>query len=579
MAKPALLAVLIGGALLLPLLSPAQAQTCNGLAATIIGTAGNDEIAGTNGDDVIVGLGGDDNILGGAGNDTICGGDGNDNLRGEGGDDTLLGEADDDVLIGDDAASVGGGTDGNDSCDGGSGIDTAGLLCEITVNIDVNIFPVTVEADDGVQLDGALYVPIDDAANPAPRDLAVLVSHGAMGSFEFSVPKLWGLWGSQNGFTVLALNRRDFGPTGGGGTVVFEDATADLGPGIDLLNDLGYQSVFVTGHSQGTQNAAIYPVLISDSRVAAVGLYGTVDDGRSTAQNLLFNELILGPDEGYSGLVTLNEQLIADGEGDILRDYNTIFGVFLTRTPNNWMSFWGPNSLSVVEREITNLTIPALLMRADGDAFKPDVMSQNVLAAALGAGVDATYILLPYLNVEGNPIPLTANGGNAHGFAGVERQTIGETLNWLTGRVPASGNISIGNLLPVALTPPTQPVTAMSGDMVQLDGTTFEDVDGSIASYMWMQTGGAAVQLDDPTIANPSFTAPNATTMLTFSLTVMDNDGESTVAQSSVMVMGPAGPAPITELPGGSNSLDLAALLLLLFIARRRGWSRTGRTT
>ena len=574
MVKSHVLGALIGGALLFAAAGQAAAQTCDGLAATIIGTANNDELVGTNGDDVIVGLGGDDNILGGDGNDTICGGDGNDNLRGEGGNDTLLGEADDDVMIGDNA-----GSNGNDSCDGGTGVDTAGLLCETRANIDVNVFPVTVEADDGVQLNGALYVPSDDAANPAPRDLAVLVSHGAMGSFEFSVPKLWGLWGSQSGFTVLALNRRDFGPTGGGGTVLFEDAVADLGPGIDLLADLGYQSVFVTGHSQGTQNAAIYPVFINDNRVAAVGLYGTVDDGRSTAQNLLFNEVLLGPDDGYSGLVALNEQLIAAGEGDILRDYQTIFGQPLTRTPNNWMSFWGPNTLSVVEREITNLTIPALLMRADGDEFTPDMMSQNVLTAAQGAGVDATYVLLPYLDVEGNPIPLTANGGNAHGFVGVERQTISESLNWLMGRVPASGSFSIGNLLPVALTPSSQPEVAAAGATVQLDATNITDVDGSIASYMWVQTNGPTVQLDDPSIAAPSFTAPSESATLGFSLTVMDNDGESTVTQSAVMVMGPAGPTPINELPGGSNSLGLAAVLLLLLLGARRGSGRTGRRT
>ena len=68
----------------------AAAQTCNGLAATIVGTEDDDELRGTTGDDVIVGLGGNDRILGGDGNDTICGGDGDDDLYGEGGNDRCL---------------------------------------------------------------------------------------------------------------------------------------------------------------------------------------------------------------------------------------------------------------------------------------------------------------------------------------------------------------------------------------------------------------------------------------------------------------------------------------------------------
>ena len=76
--------------------------TCNGLAATIVGTEGADVINGTNGADVIVGLGGDVEIFGAVGNDTICGNDGNDKLKG--------------------------GT-GADFCDGGSGTNTF-IACE-----------------------------------------------------------------------------------------------------------------------------------------------------------------------------------------------------------------------------------------------------------------------------------------------------------------------------------------------------------------------------------------------------------------------------------------------------------------
>ena len=111
---------------------PPAVPTCAGLKATVVGTAGGDELTGTSGNDVIVGLGGNDHISGGGGADVICGGDGNDKLDGAagkdlldggtgkdklvggGGNDTLLGGDDDDRLLG---------NGGDDRLDGGAGDD------------------------------------------------------------------------------------------------------------------------------------------------------------------------------------------------------------------------------------------------------------------------------------------------------------------------------------------------------------------------------------------------------------------------------------------------------------------------
>jgi uncharacterized repeat protein (TIGR01451 family) len=69
-----------------------------GVAATIVGTEGNDTISGVGGNDVIDGGPGSDVIKGGAGRDTLMGGSGNDKLNGG---------------------------SGADRCKGGSGRDTA----------------------------------------------------------------------------------------------------------------------------------------------------------------------------------------------------------------------------------------------------------------------------------------------------------------------------------------------------------------------------------------------------------------------------------------------------------------------
>lgn len=74
----------------------AQANTCNGEAATLVGDGGPNVLTGTPGRDVIMGLGGDDEIFGLGGDDVICGGDGDDRLAGNAGHDWIDGGSGDD---------------------------------------------------------------------------------------------------------------------------------------------------------------------------------------------------------------------------------------------------------------------------------------------------------------------------------------------------------------------------------------------------------------------------------------------------------------------------------------------------
>jgi Ca2+-binding RTX toxin-like protein len=96
-----------------------QALTCDGLAPTIVGTEGPDNLIGTSGADVIAGLGGDDVISANAGDDIVCGGDGADRLIGATGNDRLLGQGGNDTLEGADGADHLEGGDGTDSLIGG----------------------------------------------------------------------------------------------------------------------------------------------------------------------------------------------------------------------------------------------------------------------------------------------------------------------------------------------------------------------------------------------------------------------------------------------------------------------------
>jgi uncharacterized repeat protein (TIGR01451 family) len=118
------------------------AATCRGVAATVVGTAGDDSLVGTGGRDVIAAFAGNDTVVSLAGRDLVCAGRGNDfvgagsaadrvfagagsdRLLGRGGPDVLKGNPGADVLKGNRGADRLRGGSGFDRCRGGPGIDS-----------------------------------------------------------------------------------------------------------------------------------------------------------------------------------------------------------------------------------------------------------------------------------------------------------------------------------------------------------------------------------------------------------------------------------------------------------------------
>jgi biopolymer transport protein ExbD len=99
----------------------------------------------------------------------------------------------------------------------------------------------------------------------------------------------------------------------------------------------------------------------------------------------------------------------------------------------------------------------------------------------------------------------------------------------------ASDTVTISvNLPPAAEAGPDQAVT--SGATVTLNGAGSRDPDGTVASYVWVQTAGATVALTGAATATPTFIAPNASGTLTFVLTVTDNNGATASDTVSVSV-------------------------------------------
>ncbi len=103
--------------------TPAKRPTCAGVKATIIGSAGNDQIVGTRGRDVVAAYGGRDLIKTFGGRDLICAGKGNDRVISGRGNDLVLGGPGADRLIGRGGADLLKGNGGNDVLKGNLGND------------------------------------------------------------------------------------------------------------------------------------------------------------------------------------------------------------------------------------------------------------------------------------------------------------------------------------------------------------------------------------------------------------------------------------------------------------------------
>jgi hypothetical protein len=135
-----------------------------------------------------------------------------------------------------------------------------------------------------------------------------------------------------------------------------------------------------------------------------------------------------------------------------------------------------------------------------------------------------------------------------------------------------------GNATPTANAGPDQSVASASS--VQLNGTG-TDTDGTIASYAWTQTMGTAVTLSNASTRNPTFTAPSVTadTTLRFSLTVTDNGGATSTADTVNVVVQAPGAPPTPSQPLGYYTDVATAPAGAWVTAYGTGFGSTGTVT
>jgi hypothetical protein len=115
-----------------------------------------------------------------------------------------------------------------------------------------------------------------------------------------------------------------------------------------------------------------------------------------------------------------------------------------------------------------------------------------------------------------------------------------------------SGEVTVNNTAPTALAGDN--IDAFERAMVTLQGGG-EDIDGDDLTFQWTQTQGLDVELDDPTSATPSFTAPSVALGTTLQFTLVVNDGDEDSPPDLVAVQVQA--LPDSDMDGLDDEQEL----------------------
>jgi hypothetical protein len=203
------------------------------------------------------------------------------------------------------------------------------------------------------------------------------------------------------------------------------------------------------------------------------------------------------------------------------------------------------DNLGAAGADTVTVTVQGANTAPTANAGADQTVDEGTVVTLAGSGTDSDGAISAYLWTQTAGPTVTLSNANSATASLTAPQVTGDTVltftltvtdnNGATGS--ASTNVTVRNVnrLPTANAGPAQAVD--EGNSVTLAGSG-SDTDGTIISYAWVQTAGPVVTLSNTSAAASTFTAPAVTaeTVLTFQLTVTDNDADTGAATTNVTV-------------------------------------------
>ncbi|MBI4719590.1 MAG: LEPR-XLL domain-containing protein [Planctomycetes bacterium] len=470
------------------------------LSATWVDTdSGEAQSGAENGNDVYTGTSGDDTADGLGGNDVLNGLAGNDSLFGGSGDDTLAG-----------------GT-GGDLLDGGSGTDTA--------DYSANSGAVTVNLPSGTALESGSGGHDDDHDDEHGEHDDDDDDEGESGDGDTLV-NIENVTGSAYDDTLTGDNAANTLSGGAGNDTLAGGSGADVlngGDGGDHLKGESGDDTLAGGG--GNDN-----LLGGSGRDQLSG-----DAGADYLKGGAGDDTLAGGDGsdtlvGGSGKDTLQggtgNDTLRGGAGDDVLDGGAGNDVLRGGSGKDSFHAGGGND--------------SMYGESGDDTFAfANAQAGDVYTVKGGSGTDtidlSTHAANNVVQSSGRiDVALAGGGSFTIHHTGVEDIKVGAHTDSLASPAEDTGadSDSAGDDDDTLSSAPTvdagadQAVT--EGSVVQLAGNA-SDADGQALTYEWVQTGGPAVALNNPTSPNASFVAPEGlvNTQATFELHVSDGQSES----------------------------------------------------
>lgn len=268
-------------------------------------------------------------------------------------------------------------------------------------NENVSIQMVRLQTTDGITLTGVLRQP-----HTVRNNTGVVMVHGYSGNFYSGIMAFLPEALSDSGFATLALNMRDHDRSPKKNR--FEDNRYDIAVAVDEMARLGYNPIFLFGHSMGTNRVLYYVAATGDPRIKGILLTGPPG-------NLFeWNINIFGL-EAASQVLAQAQDLVARGKGDewMLINLGPLGKALYTAT--HVVSLRGPKTVSDPYKNISRVLKPVLIVHGLADRLaNPDVTDRLLKSTA--PGIHVTAVKIPGAN---------------HGFSAHRQDLVTAVNKWL----------------------------------------------------------------------------------------------------------------------------------------------------
>jgi pimeloyl-ACP methyl ester carboxylesterase len=260
---------------------------------------------------------------------------------------------------------------------------------------------VRLQTTDGITLTGVLRQP-----HTVRNNAGVVMVHGYSGNFYSGIMAFLPEALSDCGYATLALNMRDHdrGPKKNR----FEDNRYDIAVAVDEMARLGYNPIFLFGHSMGTNRVLYYVATTKDSRIKGILLTGPPG-------NLFeWNISIFGL-EAASQVLAQAQDLVARKKGDEWMLINLGPLGKALYTANHVVSLRGPKTVSDPYKNISQIFKPILMVHGLADRLaSPDVTDRLLKRAA-----------------PETPVTVVKIAGANHGFISHQKDLATAVNKWL----------------------------------------------------------------------------------------------------------------------------------------------------